>query len=117
MEVFDRLCPVGPQWTVQWDEIRAAFDWVRALAGVEQDAEHHGEGDVEVHTRMACEALAAQPEWRSLPAGERVRMFTTVLMHDVAKPYCTQHVDGRITAHGHSRRGDLMVRRILWELG
>jgi predicted kinase len=25
--------------------------------------------------------------------------------------------DGRITAHGHSRRGDLLARRVLWELG
>ncbi|MFG2001561.1 AAA family ATPase [Spirillospora sp. NPDC048911] len=117
MRVFEDLCPAPPHWTVPWPQIKETFAWVRDLAGVPQDAIHHAEGDVEVHTRMACEALASLPEWRARPAGERVRLFTTVLMHDVAKPYCTQTDDGRITAHGHSRRGDLMVRRILWELG
>ncbi|SFO72941.1 Predicted kinase [Actinomadura madurae] len=118
MRVFEELCPAPPHWTVPWDRIRDAFDWVRDLAGVPQDAVYHGEGDVEVHTRLACEALASLPQWRARPAAERVRLFTTVLMHDIAKPHCTAvDDDGRITARGHSRRGDLMVRRILWELG
>ncbi|MBO2454150.1 AAA family ATPase [Actinomadura barringtoniae] len=118
MQVFEDLCPAPPHWQVPWPEIRETFDWVRNLAGVPQDAIHHAEGDVEIHTRMACEALAALPEWRARPVAERVRLFTTVLMHDIAKPFCTQIDEGgRITAHGHSRRGDLMVRRILWELG
>jgi predicted kinase len=118
MRVFEELCPAPPRWTVPWPEIREAFDWVRRLAGVPQDAIHHAEGDVEVHTRMACEALAALPGWRSRPARERTRLFAAVLLHDVAKPYCTQtDEEGRITARGHSRRGDLMVRRVLWELG
>ncbi|MER6813700.1 AAA family ATPase [Spirillospora sp. NPDC000708] len=118
MRVFADLCPAPPHWDVRWDDIREAFGWVREMAGVPQDAVFHGEGDVEVHTRMACEALAALPQWRARPEDERVRLFATVLMHDIAKPYCTRtEDDGRITARGHSRRGDLMVRRILWEMG
>ncbi|WP_019634568.1 AAA family ATPase [Actinomadura atramentaria] len=117
MRAFAELCPAPPDWRVPWPEIRAAFAWVRDLAGVPQDAVHHAEGDVEVHTRMACEALAGLPEFRARPEGERVRLFAAVLMHDVAKPYTTREEDGRITAHGHSRAGDLMVRRVLWELG
>jgi predicted kinase len=118
MGAFDTVCPVAPEWTVPWDRIWEAFPWIRRLADVPQDPVHHAEGDVATHTRMAAEALAALPEWRALPAGERVQLFATVLMHDVAKPDCTQHGDdGRITAHGHSRRGDLMVRRVLWESG
>src|SRR5690606_17706981 len=34
MRVFDELCPAPPHWTVRWDEVRAAFGWVRAMAGV-----------------------------------------------------------------------------------
>src|SRR5690349_14391302 len=116
--IFAELCPEGPTWTVPWARIEDEFDWIRRLRGVPQDAVHHGEGDVATHTRMAAEALAAQPAWRELPAADRVRMFATVLLHDVAKPECTRTGDdGRITAHGHSRRGDLTVRRILWEMG
>jgi predicted kinase len=117
MRAFEELCPRGPQWTVPWAALRSAFWWLRRLEGVEQDAVHHAEGDVAAHTRMAAEALAALPEWRALPVDRRVRLFAAVLLHDVAKPDCTQHQpDGSITAHGHSRRGELRTRRILWEL-
>lgn len=118
MQEYEALCPGPPGWTVPWAQIRERFAWVHAMTGVPQDAVHHAEGDVEIHTRMACEALAELPEWRARPAAERVRLFAAVLMHDIAKPYCTQtDPDGRITAHGHSRRGDLMVRHALWQLG
>ena len=115
--IFAELCPAGPSWTVPWSRIEDEFDWIRRLRDVPQDAVHHGEGDVATHTRMAAEALAAQAGWRQLPQPERIRLFAAVLLHDVAKPDCTHTGDdGRITAHGHSRRGDLAVRRILWEL-
>ncbi|PWV44486.1 AAA family ATPase [Nocardiopsis sp. L17-MgMaSL7] len=118
MRLFDELCPAPPYWGLDWGRVREAFAWVRDLAGVEQDPVHHAEGDVEVHTRMACEALSELPEWRARPADERVRIFAAVLLHDVAKPLCTRRdEDGRVTAHGHSRGGDLLARRILWESG
>ncbi|TCO60949.1 AAA family ATPase [Actinocrispum wychmicini] len=117
MEPFDRHCPTPPHWTLTWRDIRDEFPWVRRLARVPQDWEHHREGDVETHTRMACEALAALPEWRARPTDERVRLFAAVLLHDVAKPFCTQVAPEGITAHGHSRLGDLLVRRILWDMG
>ena len=111
MRVFDELCPAPPHWDLDWDRAREAFAWVRDLAGVEQDPVHHAEGDVEVHTRMACEALAGLPQWRARPAEERVRLFAAVLLHDVAKPLCTRRdEEGRVTAHGHSRRGDLLAQ-------
>jgi len=103
---------------VDWPTIRSAFDWIRDLEGVEQDRQHHREGDVATHTRLAVEALAGLPQWRGLAPDERVRLFAAVLLHDVAKPWRTQRDDeGRVTAHGHSRHGDLATRRILWRLG
>ena len=117
MRMFAELCPRPPHWRVEWEPVRAAFPWIRDLAGVAQDPVHHAEGDVETHTRMACEALAALPRWRERPEEQRVRLFAAALLHDVAKPRCTREEDGRVTAHGHSRQGDLMARRILWELG
>ena len=118
MRAFDELCPTGPDWTVPWSNIDSAFAWVRDLSGVAQDAVHHAEGDVATHTRMACEALAALPEWRARPAPERTRLFAAVLLHDSAKPFSSQVDDeGRITARGHSRQGDLLTRKLLWELG
>ncbi|NUT37703.1 MAG: AAA family ATPase [Hamadaea sp.] len=116
MRIFDELCPDGPEWTVDWPRLRAAFGWLRRLEGVEQDPVHHAEGDVAVHTRMAAEVLAALPAWQALPRHRRVRLFAAVNLHDAAKPDCTRRQDdGRVTAHGHSRRGELLARRILWE--
>src|SRR5437762_1357269 len=118
MRIFEILCPGPPDWTVPWDRIHETFAWIRRLDGIPQDPIHHAEGDVATHTRMAAQSLAGLPEWRTLPEPERVRLFAAVLLHDVAKPDCTRHEDGgRITAPGHSRRGDLTTRRILWELG
>ncbi|MEJ3655509.1 AAA family ATPase [Actinomycetes bacterium KLBMP 9759] len=117
MRVFDELCPKPPTWTLDWAAVHAAFDWVRAMDGVPQDAVHHAEGDVAVHTRMACEALTGITAWRERPEVERTLLFAAVLLHDSAKPFRTQ-VDGdRITAHGHSRAGDLLARKVLWEMG
>jgi predicted kinase len=118
VNAFERLCPAPPSWEVRWDAIREDFAWVRALDAVPQDPAHHGEGDVATHTRLAAQALAGLDEWRRRPPGERVRLFAAVLLHDAAKPHCTRtEDDGRITAPGHSRRGDLIARRVLWEVG
>jgi predicted kinase len=110
--------PRPPAWEVPWDELNDAYPWVRNLAGCPQDPAHHAEGDVWVHARMVCEALAALPAWRALPDGERHALFAAALLHDVAKPACTRlGPDGRITARGHSRRGSIRARNLLWRLG
>ncbi|MEV4411285.1 AAA family ATPase [Catellatospora sp. NPDC049609] len=117
MRAFERLCPQGPGWALDWAAVRAEFGWLERLAGVAQDPVHHGEGDVLTHTRMAAQALVDLPQWRALPRGRQVLLFAAVLLHDVAKPDCTRREGERVTAHGHSRRGELLARRILWRAG
>jgi predicted kinase len=109
--------PEGPDWALDWAGIDAAFGWVRRMAGCPQDPLWHAEGDVWIHTRMVLEALVALPGWRALPAEERRTVFAAALLHDVAKPDVTREEDGRITSRGHSRRGAVDARRLLWELG
>jgi putative nucleotidyltransferase with HDIG domain len=66
---------------------------------------------------MVCEALAALPAWRELPDEERRIVFVAALLHDVGKPDCTRtEPDGRISSRGHSRRGAILARQILWHL-
>ncbi len=94
------------------------FDWVRALEACPQDPIHHAEGNVWIHTRMVLETLLAMPSWQRLPEADRAAVYVACLMHDIAKPATTREEEGgRITAKGHSRAGELMARRILWELG
>jgi predicted kinase len=111
------LPPEAPTWAVRWDELDARHGWIAALRGCPQDPIHHAEGDVWVHTRMVAEAMVASPQWRLLDELRRVELFAAALLHDVAKPACTRDEDGRVRAPGHSPRGALMSRRILWELG
>jgi predicted kinase len=53
--------------------------------------------------------------WRTLPEQERATVFASALMHDIAKPPCTQvAADGRVTAPGHARLGARFVHKLLW---
>ncbi len=101
---------------LRWDQLQV-FPWVRALADCPQDPIHHAEGNVWIHTRMVLETLLGMPAFRALPPAERDAVYVACLMHDIAKPATTRVEDGRITAKGHSRAGELMARRILWDLG
>lgn len=112
--LLDLLTP-DPE-RVPWDELQV-FDWVRALEGCPQDPIHHAEGNVWIHTRMVLETLLGLPDWRALPAEEQRVVYLACLLHDVAKPATTRAEAGRITAKGHSRAGELLARRLLWELG
>jgi putative nucleotidyltransferase with HDIG domain len=112
------VCPQPPDWQVDWDGLNRDYPWLRSLAGCPQDPVFHGEGDVWIHTRMVCEAMAALPVWRELSAEKRRILFAAALLHDVGKPDRTRlEPDGRITSRGHALRGSIMARRILWSLG
>ena len=110
--------PSAPSWDIGWSALETRFDWVRRLAGTPQDRIHHAEGDVGIHTRMVCEALAANPRYRGIDESAQLITFAGALLHDVAKPDCTRTDDeGRVSSHGHSVRGALAARVILWRLG
>ena len=115
--MLNSLVPAPPDWRPDWDAIDAGFDVVRALRGCPQDPVHHGEGDVRVHTAMVVEALVADESWRNMDAQARRIVFWAAVLHDIGKPATTREEDGRITSRGHSRRGELMARSLLWRLG
>lgn len=110
-------CPQPPDWRVDWEMFDATYPWVRNLRGCPQDPGRHAEGDVWTHVRMVSEAMANLPAWQALPEFERKILFSAALLHDVAKPACLRtEADGRISSRGHSWRGAIMARRILWRM-
>jgi predicted kinase len=110
--------PAAPLWSVDWGTLRDRFDWVRRMDGTPQDPIHHAEGDVAIHTRLVCTAMADLAGFRALDGDARLVAFAGALLHDVAKPDCTRaDDDGRVTSHGHSVRGAIQARAILWRLG
>jgi predicted kinase len=115
---LDISLPIAPAAELDWEHLVARFGWLQSLAGVPQDPVFHAEGDVWVHTRMVCESLSDNPRWQALPDSERVTVMAAALFHDIAKPATTRcEDDGRVTARGHSRRGELMARAELWRMG
>jgi len=117
MSAFPFICPAPPEWSVDWPALTDQFGWIRDMRECPQDAIFHAEGDVWTHVGMVCQALASFEEFRALPEAERQILFAAALLHDVAKSACTRYEDGRITSRGHSQRGVIMARRILWESG
>ena len=102
-------------WRLDWQTLDEQFEWIRAMRGCPQDPEFHAEGDVWIHVKMVCDALRGLDVWQALPESERHILFAAALLHDVAKPACTRVENDRITSRGHSQRGAIQARRILWE--
>lgn len=110
--------PAPGSATVGWEALDAAYPWIRRMASCPQDPGHHAEGDVWTHTRMACESLVQQPGYAALSEDERALLFAATALHDAGKPDCTRiEPRGQVTSRGHSRRGAILARTILWRLG
>ncbi len=101
----------------EWEQLADTHGWLSALRGVEQNPDYHGEGDVWTHTRMVVEAIVSNSRWAVLPEPDQRILLWAALLHDVGKPKCTRIEAGRASSPGHARRGEIMARRILWELG
>ncbi len=110
-------CPQGPTWDINEEQLLCHYEWLRDLAGCAQDPMYHGEGDVLVHTMMVARELVRDPAWRALPPEHRSILFSAALLHDVAKPVCTEVMGGKIRSPGHARRGEKMARALLWRAG
>lgn len=94
------------------------FPVLEELATTPQDAYYHGEGDVWTHTQMVCNSLLGLPEYNQANARDKFVMFYSALLHDISKPACTKFEDnGKITSAGHSKRGAIDSRILLWKAG
>lgn len=95
------------------------FPTLRLLATTPQDAYFHAEGDVWIHTVMVVTELVNGADYAASTAAERFVLFYAALLHDVAKPDTTviDPVTGKIGQPGHSRRGAIDARILLWRRG
>ncbi len=105
---------------VDWPKIAASpfGALLEGLRDIPQNPVWHGEGDVLTHTKMVCEALAADEEFRVFDAEDRTEVFVAALLHDVGKAAVTKTEDGVVVSPGHASAGARTARTFLWrELG
>lgn len=110
------LVPGPPDWNVSWAALEQTCVGVffSQMAKTPQNLVYHGEGNVLVHTKLVCEALAGLEQFRRLDEGKRQAVFLAALLHDIGKVSCTRLEDGRWTSPHHAATGAAMARELLW---
>lgn len=99
----------------RWDELASTYQWVADMSGVKQDPVHHAEGDVAVHVEMVMKSLMCSERFKKLSEQDKHVLFAATLMHDIEKRSTTiEEPNGNVTSHGHSRKGEMTTRRILY---
>ncbi len=91
----------------------AHFPELAALVGVEQQTDHHPEGDVWVHTLHCMDAFTAR---RTGDDREDLIVGLAVLCHDMGKPSTTTRDERGIHAYGHEEAGEEPTRAFLGRL-
>ncbi len=106
-----------PGEVIDWNYYRP-FPWIERLHQTPHDLRHHYEGNVGVHVHMVCQEIVNNPQYAELTENDRKLVFMAGLMHDIAKPSTTKlEDDGSITSRGHSKRGSIDARAMLWQAG
>ena len=102
--------------TIDWLKIEqtALKPILRQMVQTPQNPLYHGEGDVYAHTKLVCEALIEQQEYRQASEHERTLLFVAALLHDIGKIKCTTLRDGEIVSPRHSIVGATEARALLW---
>jgi tRNA nucleotidyltransferase (CCA-adding enzyme) len=93
----------GLFWLRELGVLEKLFPEIHALIDVPQDPEWHPEGDVFIHTRLACNR--AHELIVDLPYAKQVTVMLATLAHDFGKPATTEFLEGRWRSRGHEEGG------------
>lgn len=102
-----------------WQALMAALPCLEPLRRTPQDPRYHAEGDVWTHTKLVVQSLVGLDDYAAATPERRFVLFHAALLHDIAKP-ATTRVDpqtGAIGQPGHSARGAVDARVLLWRSG
>lgn len=104
---------------VNFEHCLEAIPDLHKLATTPQDPIFHAEGDVWTHTKMVVNALVNGDAYQQANEADRFTLFLAALLHDISKPSTTviDEITGKIGQPGHSRRGAIDSRVLLWRAG
>jgi predicted kinase len=104
---------------VDWVSLKKDCPWFSEMEAISQDKIWHAEGNVQIHTKMVCDALVSLSEFDELSDQEKHIMVTAALMHDIEKRSTTieEEKNGRlcITAPRHAKKGEKTTRELLYK--
>jgi len=88
-----------------------------ALVGCAQDNRWHPEGDVWIHTLLACDMAAVIADRSKLGLQTREHLLFAALCHDLGKPSCT-FADERkkLRSPGHCEAGVTLSKQVLGQI-
>ena len=112
-----QVIPYAPTWKIHWEILADTplKPLILAMKHTQQNPLWHGEGDVWTHTKMVCEELVTEEEYRNLPENQQQILFLAAFFHDIGKIPCTRWVDGAWISPSHTLIGSKMVRELLWK--
>lgn len=116
LEALLDACPRAPGFLWDWPGLMntPVGPLLSRLEETPQNPVWHGEGSAGRHTRMVCEALAADPAFRALDTRPRQELAVAALLHDIGKIPATRLEGGVWTSPHHSAAGARMARELLW---
>lgn len=117
LEALLNACPHAPDFAWNWPELmntRVGL-LLSKMDEIRQNPVWHGEGSVCQHTRLVCEALAADSAFRALFVRNQQELSVAALLHDIGKIPNTKLEDGQWVAPNHSAVGARMARELLWK--
>ncbi len=102
---------LGLEWMRKLD-LLDYFPELKALIGVQQEAEWHPEGDVWIHNNMVIDE-AAKLRREEYGEFDNMALMLGALCHDLGKPLTTSFSDGRWRSPAHDVRGEGPTRSFL----
>ena len=102
---------------IPWTDIEttALSRFEEALCNTRQSPVYHEEGDVYIHTMIACDALMRLPEYQHLNERQQHILYVATMLHDIGKIPTTVFEDGDWRTPHHAPTGSRMARELLWK--
>lgn len=110
------VVPQAPDFEICWEEIERSFmcPFAAGMKETPQNPKYHAEGNVWNHTKMVCECLVKDKDFRVLKERQRQELFLAALFHDAGKRHTTRLENGEWVSPGHAIAGAKIVRDLLW---
>lgn len=117
LEALLKACPHAPNYLWDWPGLMntPVGPVLTQMEKIRQNPVWHAEGNVDQHTKLVCEELAADPAFRMLPERSQQELAVAALLHDIGKIPNTKLEGGQWVAPNHSATGARMARELLWK--